>query len=77
VKFIVLAQNSQVDPAVSLKIPIRALELAKILGQPPVNFRFGWRTMNSAHCSSWLCAICGLMPPYKLYWAKQKATSFQ
>ena len=34
VKFTGLTQNSQVDPAVWLKIPIRALELAHILGQP-------------------------------------------
>jgi hypothetical protein len=31
----------------------------------------------TAHCSSWLCGICGLMPPYKLYGAEQKATIFQ
>ena len=29
-----LTQNSQVDPAVGLKIPIRALEWTHILGQP-------------------------------------------
>ena len=32
---------------------------------------------NTAHCSSWLRGICGLMPPYELYGAKQKATIFQ
>ena len=32
VKFTGLTQNSQVDPAVRLKIPIRAVELAQILG---------------------------------------------
>jgi hypothetical protein len=34
VKFTGLTQHSQVDPAVKLKIPIRALELTQILGQP-------------------------------------------
>ena len=34
VKFTGLAQNSQVDPAVRLKISIKALELTQILGQP-------------------------------------------
>ena len=33
-KFTGLTQNSQVDPAVRLKTPIRALELTQILGQP-------------------------------------------
>ena len=33
VKFTGLTQNSQVDPAVGLKIPIRAFELTQILGQ--------------------------------------------
>jgi hypothetical protein len=34
VKLTGLSQNLQVDPAVCLKIPIRALELTQILGQP-------------------------------------------
>jgi hypothetical protein len=34
VEFTDLIQNSQVDPAVRLKIPIRALEVTQILGQP-------------------------------------------
>jgi hypothetical protein len=34
VKFTGLTQNPQVDPAVLLKLPIRALELTQILGQP-------------------------------------------
>jgi hypothetical protein len=34
VKFTGVAQSSQVDPAVWLKIPVRALELTQILGQP-------------------------------------------
>ena len=34
VKFTGLTQNSQVDPAVCLKIPITALELTQVLGQP-------------------------------------------
>jgi hypothetical protein len=34
VKFTGLTQNSQVDPAVCMKIPVRALELTQILGQP-------------------------------------------
>jgi hypothetical protein len=34
VKFTGLTQNSQVDPGVLLKIPIKALELSQILGQP-------------------------------------------
>jgi hypothetical protein len=36
-------QNSQVDPAVWLKITIKAFKLAQILGQPPVNLRLGAR----------------------------------
>ena len=39
VKLTGLAQNSQVNPAVLLKIPIKALELTQILVNP-VNFRF-------------------------------------
>jgi hypothetical protein len=34
VTFTGLAQNSHVDPVVCLNIPIRALQLAQILGQP-------------------------------------------
>jgi hypothetical protein len=34
VQFTGLTQNLQVDPAVRLKIPISALELTQILGQP-------------------------------------------
>jgi hypothetical protein len=34
VKFTGLTQNSKVDPAVRLKILVRALELAQVLGQP-------------------------------------------
>jgi hypothetical protein len=33
-EFTGLTQNSQVGPAVWLKIPVRALELTQILGQP-------------------------------------------
>jgi hypothetical protein len=34
VRFTGLAQNSQVGPAVLLKVPMRALDLTQILGQP-------------------------------------------
>ena len=52
VQFTGLTQNSQVDTAVCLKIPIRPLELTQILGQPCEFQVGGARLEDAAECAA-------------------------